>query len=258
MRRLIAAALSACLALAAAPPAVAGMAVSLKSETVDSDGMVTLGDLFEGAGGVAGVRVAARPGPSVVLDASAVQSLAHRSGLDWGNPDRLRRIIVRAGEAGPAPVTSQTQAQAQARKGGVQVLAYTRSLSAGEEILPEDLAWTRVAVAPANALRDAEGAIGMIARRPLREGAPVAASDMSAPVVIQAGDLVTVVYENGGVFLSLQVKAMSAGAVGEVISLQNLASRKTLQAVVTGPGQAATGPDAAAGRAPAATRIARR
>ena len=256
MRRLIAAALSACLALAAAPPAVAGMAVSLKSETVDSDGMVTLGDLFEGAGGVAGVRVAARPGPSVVLDASAVQSLAHRSGLDWGNPDRLRRIIVRAGEAGPAPVTSQ--AQAQARKGGVQVLAYTRSLSAGEEILPEDLAWTRVAVAPANALRDAEGAIGMIARRPLREGAPVAASDMSAPVVIQAGDLVTVVYENGGVFLSLQVKAMSAGAVGEVISLQNLASRKTLQAVVTGPGQAATGPDAAAGPAPAATRIARR
>jgi flagella basal body P-ring formation protein FlgA len=56
----------------------------------------------------------------------------------------------------------------------------------------------------------------------------------------------------------LQVKAMSAGAVGEVISLQNLASRKTLQAVVTGPGEAATGPDAAAGRAPAATRIARR
>jgi flagella basal body P-ring formation protein FlgA len=254
MRRLIAATLVACLALVAAPPAAAGMAVSLKSETVDSDGMVTLGDLFEGAGGVAGVRVAARPGPSVVLDAAAVQSLAHRSGLDWGNPDRLRRIIVRAGEAEPAPVSSQ----AQARKGGVQVLAYTRSLSAGEEIRPEDLAWTRVAAAPANALRDAEVAIGMIARRPLREGAPVAASDMSAPVVIQAGDLVTVVYENGGVFLSMQVKAMSAGAVGEVISLQNLASRKTLQAVVTGPGQAATGPDAAPGRAPAATRIARR
>jgi len=254
MRHLIAAALSACLALAAAPPAVAGMAVSLKSETLDSDGMVTLGDLFEGAGGVAGVRVAARTGPSVVLDASAVQSLAHRSGLDWGNPDRLRRIIVRAGEAEPAPVSSQTQA----RKGGVQVLAYTRSLSAGEEIRPEDLAWTRVAAAPANPIRDAEGAIGMIARRPLREGAPVAASDMSAPVVIQAGDLVTVVYENGGIVLSMQVKAMSAGAVGEVISLQNLASRKTLQAVVTGPGEAATGPDAAAGRAPAATRIARR
>lgn len=239
----------ACL-LAFAPAALAGAAVNLRAETVDSDGQVTLGDLFEGAGAAARVPVAARPGPSVVLDAAAVQSLAHRNGLDWGNPDRLRRIIVRAGETASAPVA--------ARRGDIQVLSYARSLAAGEEVRPEDLVWTRAATAPADALRDPDAAIGMIARRPLREGAPVSARDVSAPQVIQAGDLVTVSYENGGVHLSLQVKALGAGAVGEVISLQNLSSRKTLQAIVTGPGQAATGPDALSLRTSSATRIARR
>ncbi|MCA6267759.1 MAG: flagellar basal body P-ring formation protein FlgA, partial [Phenylobacterium sp.] len=101
-------------------------------------------------------------------------------------------------------------------------------------------------------------AIGKIARRPLREGALVSARDVSAPVVIQAGDLVTVTYQNGGVSLALEVKALDAGAVGDVISLQNLSSRKTIQAVVMGPGQAATGPDAPKGAVSVATRIARR
>ena len=41
--------LAAALALCAAP-ALAGQPVTLKSEILDADGMVTLGDLFDGAG----------------------------------------------------------------------------------------------------------------------------------------------------------------------------------------------------------------
>lgn len=247
MRILIALSLAMSLTLPVASFAAAP--VSLRSDPTDADGVVSLGDLFEGAGGASGVRVADRPGANLVLDATAVQILARRNGLDWSNPDRLRRIIVRQGE-GPAATV--------ARKGGVQALAYSRSLSAGEVVRAEDLVWTRVVATPADALRDADAAIGMIARRPLREGALVSARDVGAPVVIQPGDLVTVTYQNGGVSLSLQVKALAAGAVGELISLQNLSSRKTIQAVVTGPGQAATGPDAPLGAPSLATRIARR
>ncbi|MCA6313407.1 flagellar basal body P-ring formation chaperone FlgA [Phenylobacterium sp.] len=247
MRRLITFALALCLALPSAAHAAAP--VALRTDTTDADGVVTLGDLFEGAGAASGVRVAARSGGSVILDATAVQILARRNGLDWGNPDRLRRIIVRPGEEAPA---------ASVRRGEVQALTYARSLAAGEEVRAEDLIWTRAVAAPADAIRDADDAIGKIARRPLREGALVSTRDVSAPVVIQAGDLVTVTYQNGGVSLALEVKALDAGAVGDVISLQNLSSRKTIQAVVMGPGQAATGPDAPKGAVSVATRIARR
>lgn len=246
MRRLITLALSLCLALHSAAHAAAP--VALRTDTTDADGVVTLGDLFEGAGAASGVRVAARSGASVILDATAVQILARRNGLDWENPDRLRRIIVRQGEA---------TAIDPARRAEIQVLAYARSLAVGEEVHAEDLVWTRAVAAPADAIRDADAAIGKIARRPLREGSLVSARDVSAPLVIQAGDPVTVTYQNGGVSLALEVKALSAGAVGEVISLQNLSSRKTIQGVVTGPGQAANGPDAPHG-ASVATRIARR
>ena len=51
--------------------------VELAIDPVDEDGKITLGDLFEGAGSAAGVFVADRAGPTAVLDAGQVQTLAH-------------------------------------------------------------------------------------------------------------------------------------------------------------------------------------
>ena len=121
MRALI---LGAVAALIAAAPALAGP-VTLKANPVDTDGRVTLGDLFDGAGGAANVVVGARNGPSVVFEAGQLQSLARQSGLDWANPTGLRRVVVRnaamapgaavapiletasAGPAAPAPARSR-------------------------------------------------------------------------------------------------------------------------------------------------------
>ncbi|MBP8245565.1 MAG: flagellar basal body P-ring formation protein FlgA [Phenylobacterium sp.] len=231
MRTLI---LAAILSLAAAP-ALAGQAVTLKSETLDGDGVITLSDLFDGAGAAGKVAVAARPGTSAVLDAGAVQQVARRAGLDWANAEGIRRIVVRAGtDGGGAPVT----------RGNVEILTYARSLSAGEMVQPQDLVWAKAAAAPMDAPRDAEAVIGMAAKRPLRAGAAVSARDVSAPQVIKAGDAVTVVYEAGGVSLSLEGKAMSAAGIGDTVSVQNTASKKIIQATASGPGQAVVGPTA--------------
>ncbi|WP_295219384.1 flagella basal body P-ring formation protein FlgA [uncultured Brevundimonas sp.] len=99
------------LLLAAAVSAFAGAALAnpvvLRANPVDDDGRVTLGDIFEGAGAAANVAVAERVGPSVVLDAGQLQAKARQAGLDWSNPNGLRRVAVRR-SAGPV----QTGAEA--------------------------------------------------------------------------------------------------------------------------------------------------
>lgn len=229
MRALIALVLS-----LAAAPALAGTPVVLKSEVLDGDGMVTLSDLFDGAGPAGQVAVAAKPGASTVLDAGAVQMAARRAGLDWANAEGVRRIVVRAG----AP------AAASASKGNTEVLTYARSLAAGEMVQPQDLVWAKMAGAPADAPSDADQVIGLAAKRPLRAGAVVSIRDVAAPQVIKAGELITVTYDYDGVALSLQGKAMAAASAGETVSVQNTTSKKIIQAVATGPGQAAVGPQA--------------
>ncbi|MBO9708510.1 MAG: flagellar basal body P-ring formation protein FlgA [Caulobacter sp.] len=226
-------------ALLIATPALAGTAVSLKSDTTNTSGAITLGELFDGAGAASDVVVANRVGATAVLDAAAVQMAARRAGLDWNNPNGLRRIIVRAGSA-----SGGAQALAGAPRGNVEVLAYARSLATGEIVQPEDLVWTKAAAAPADAPRDADAMIGMTVKRPLREGAAAALRDVSTPQVIKAGDIVAVTYEDDGVALTLQGKAMAAGAVGESLMVQNTASKKIIETVVTGPGSAAVGPQA--------------
>ena len=182
------------------------------------------------------VLVANRAGPSVVLDAAAVQGLARRSGLDWGNPQGLRRIVVRGGGGEAASAGPQ--------RGNVEVLTWSRSLNAGDVIQPQDMTWTKVAGAPSDAPRDADAVIGMTARRPLREGAVVAQRDVTAQQVIKAGDMVQITWADGGISLTLQAKALGPAAVGQSFNAQNPASKKVIEAVATAPGQAATGPEA--------------
>lgn len=98
MRSLILAAVA---ALFVASPAFAGP-VTLKSNPVDHDGQVTLGDIFDGAGGAANVVVGQRGGPSLVFEAGQLQGMARQAGLNWANPTGLRRVVVRAASAAPA------------------------------------------------------------------------------------------------------------------------------------------------------------
>jgi len=100
-------------ALLLAGTAVAGP-VTLKANPVDSDGRVTLGDLFDGAGAAADVVVGNRAGPSIVFEAGQLQSLARQSGLDWANPAGLRRVVVRNAAVAPASTPPAPAAAAEA------------------------------------------------------------------------------------------------------------------------------------------------
>ena len=239
--------------LSLAGPALAGQPVSLKADTFDADGVVTLSDLFDSAGPAGRVVLANRAGGSLILDAAQVQAVARRAGLDWANPGGLSKIVVTGGPVGGAAL-----ATASAPRGNVEVLAYTRSLSAGEIVQPADLVWVKLAAAPNDAPSDADAVIGQAAKRPLKAGAPVSARDVGAAQVIKPGDIMTVTYEAEGISLALQGKAMTTAGVGETVSVQNTTSKKIIQALVTGPGQAVVGPAADAMKSARPARYAAR
>jgi flagella basal body P-ring formation protein FlgA len=218
---------------ALAAPAFAEQPVDINPAPVDASGQVTLGELFDNAGPARDVVVAQRTGPSVVLDAAAVQAFARRYGLDWANPRGLRHIIVRAGSGGAMSGRN------------VEILTYARDINAGEIVGAEDLIWAKAAAQPGDAPSDADAVIGMAARRPLRQGDAVATHDVMAPVVIRAGDTISVIFADGGITLTLQAKAMASASVGDSLNVMNPASHKVLEAVASGPDEALVGPAAA-------------
>ncbi|HEX3916109.1 MAG TPA: flagellar basal body P-ring formation chaperone FlgA [Caulobacteraceae bacterium] len=225
------AALALCFSVAALP-ALAGTPVSLNDNVVDTSGQVTLGELFDGAGPARDVVVAQRTGPSVVLDATAVQSFARRYGLDWDNPRGIARIIVRS--TGPASAATRN----------LEILTYARSLATGEIVQPSDIVWAKAAGAPFDAPSAADQVIGMATRHPVRQGDAVASHDVAPPMVIKIGDSVIVTYADEGVTVTLEGRAMASAAVGDTLNVQNPASKKLIEAVATGTDQAVVGPEA--------------
>ena len=94
---------------------------------------------------------------------------------------------------------------------------------------------------PADALLDGSALDGKAARKALRAGVPLRESDLLRPVVVERASMVTIAYEVPGITLSLKGKAMEAGALGDAVSVQNLTSKRMIQAVVTGPGRVRVG-----------------
>lgn len=232
--------------------------VALKSSPASHGAAITLGDLFDGAGASSDevVAPAALRGQQAVLNAGAVQIVARRAGLTWDNPTGQRRILVDSlgGGRGPSEAPSTTAstrarthapASASARRSN-QALSYARNLNAGELLAASDIVWSDEAVAPSDAPADADAVIGKAARRPLRAGAAVGLHDLAAPRVIKRDELVQVAFEDGGVSLVLQAKALAEAGVGDTLHLVNIQSKKVLEAVCTGPGKAVVGPAAEA------------
>src|SRR5690606_26440523 len=238
---------------ALAAPAWAGP-VNLLPDPVDDDGRITLGELFDEAGAASGVVVGRRVGATAVLEASQVQIAARRAGLQWSNPNGLRRIVVREGGAIPAEASARPAAASvgapapvSARAGvNVEVLTYARSLAAGDVIQPEAVIWASVQshLAPAGAPQDAEAVIGLEAKRALRAGTPVGPRDLASPQVIARNDMVEVAYINDGVELTVTGKATRNASAGEAVPILNVQSNRTIDAVAVAPGRAVAGPAA--------------
>lgn len=158
--------------------------------------------------------------------------------------DRRSRRVAATVWVGPSP----TERRAQIRVSGivvdlVEVAVVGRSIERGQVVKPGDILLERRArdLIPSDAVGDGAPMEGRVAKRALGAGALVRTSDLVRPDLVGRGDIVTVVYDGPGVNLSLRAKATDAGALGDTVNVVNPSSKKTLQAVVTGPGRVSVG-----------------
>lgn len=121
----------------------------------------------------------------------------------------------------------------------VDVLTVSRPIDRGGLINEGDLQIERRARAEIgrDIIIDREQAIGLAARTVLQPGRPLRVADLMKPELIQRNESVTLVYEVPGIVLTVRGKAIDAGAEGDVISVLNEQSKRTVQGVVIGPGR---------------------
>lgn len=144
--------------------------------------------------------------------------------------------------------SSPGERQASARVTGslvelVQVAVLNRTFNRGETVQASDVTIeprVRETVPHDAEPKDAVLA-GRIARRALPAGTVVRSGDLAKPEIVARGDIVTAVYEIPGLVLTLRARADQAGALGDVITVTNPQSKRTLQGQVVAPGRIAVG-----------------
>ena len=102
-------------------------------------------------------------------------------------------------------------------------------------------------------VRDREQAVGLAARNALEPGRPLRTAQLMKPELIQRSEQVTLVYEVPGITLTVRGKAVEGGSEGDVISVLNEQTKRTIQGVIVGPGRVlidARGPHIAANLPP--------
>lgn len=77
---------------------------------------------------------------------------------------------------------------------------------------------------------------GLRLRRNLRRGAPLTNSALERIPDIDFGDEVVIKFVNGPLVLTASGSSLQRGSAGETVKVRNLASRKIIKAIVTGPG----------------------
>jgi flagellar basal body P-ring formation protein FlgA len=120
----------------------------------------------------------------------------------------------------------------------METAALIRPLARGEVVRASDIIIERrpKAEAGGDTTSDMEQLVGMAPRRAMRAGQILRTSDLMRPELVQRNENVTLVFEAPGIMLTSRAKALESGAEGDLISVLNVQSKRTVQGTVTGPG----------------------
>jgi flagellar basal body P-ring formation protein FlgA len=219
----------------------------LRAAPVASGEHITFGDLFDNAGAAASQRVARAPaaGQQVVFDAPILQTRANLAGISWRNGEGVSRVVV-SGAAAVSRVPATARPSVAASQPAVlpidgpsEIAVLTRSIARGETIDASDVMWMETpANTPRDAITDADAMIGKTARRALQPDRPIRSADLMETPVVRRGETITLLYESGGLRLTMRGRALANATAGETVRVTNLSSNRTVEAIAESEGVA--------------------
>jgi flagella basal body P-ring formation protein FlgA len=116
-----------------------------------------------------------------------------------------------------------------------KVLIATRNLRAGEILAADALSLELrdTARMPSGYISDAQAATGKVLRQPVAAGTALTPDMLGGVLSIRRGQTVTVLSRIGAIEVRAQGKALTDGATGDLISVENDSSRRVVQGRVT-------------------------
>ena len=118
----------------------------------------------------------------------------------------------------------------------VQVPVLSQRMRKGDIIGKHDIQYLPLRESSLNQsfVMDVEDLVGQTPRRGVAALKPIIVGDVHAPLVVNKGDLVTMVLNKKGISLTAQGKAIDNGAQGGIVRIMNINSHKIVEAEVTG------------------------
>jgi flagella basal body P-ring formation protein FlgA len=120
----------------------------------------------------------------------------------------------------------------------VEVAVLTRNVERSDMLKSADVVVERRPRAEVGS--DAAGrehALGMQMRRSIRAGQPLRIADLARPDLVQRDQAVSIIFQTAGLYLTTRGKALDNGTEGDVVSVLNIQSKRTVTGTVTGRGQ---------------------
>lgn len=125
------------------------------------------------------------------------------------------------------------------------------TLAAGTVLMPEHIVMRPIPLRDADSLGivPVEKLVGMALRRQSRDGVVLRAADITEPLAVTKNELVTIVFRQGPMTLTVKGQAVTSAAKGSPLQVINLMSKRIISATAIAPGtvQVTTAPLALAG-----------
>jgi flagella basal body P-ring formation protein FlgA len=124
----------------------------------------------------------------------------------------------------------------------MEVPVLSRIVRPGVPIRREDTTWHTVRLdrVPQNAITEMSDIVGMTTRKPVKPGAVLRNNDLRPPLLVQKGDVVTLIYKVNSLKIATMAVALSDGGKNQVIRFRNIRSGKEIGAKLSEPGFAYT------------------